>query len=114
VGIARERFTWQDGERTIHFGRDALAAALPALGAGYTLLSTPSALAMAPALASRAGAVHEVAPGRVDEIAGALLAMVDPGELIVALGGGRVIDTAKALAAAHAPAERPLVAAVPR
>ena len=57
--------------------------------------------------------MHEVAPGRVDEIAGALLATVDPGELIVALGGGRVIDTAKALAAARAPGERPLVAAVP-
>jgi alcohol dehydrogenase class IV len=68
---------------------------------------------MAPVLADRAGAVHEVAPGRVDEIAGALLGTVDPGELIVALGGGRVIDTAKALAAARAPAERPLVAAVP-
>ena len=68
---------------------------------------------MAPALAERAGVVHEVAPGRVDEIAGALLGTVDPGELIVALGGGRVIDTAKALAAARAPAERPLVAAVP-
>jgi alcohol dehydrogenase class IV len=68
---------------------------------------------MAHALADRAGAVHEVAPGRVDEIAGALLDTVDPGELIVALGGGRVIDTAKALAAARAPGARPLVAAVP-
>jgi alcohol dehydrogenase class IV len=68
---------------------------------------------MAPVLADRAGAVHEVAPGRVDEIAGALLDTVDPGELVVALGGGRVIDTAKALAAARAPGARPLVAAVP-
>jgi alcohol dehydrogenase class IV len=68
---------------------------------------------MAPALADRAGAVHEVAPGRVDEIAGALLGTVDPGTPIVALGGGRVIDTAKALAAARPPGERPLVAAVP-
>jgi alcohol dehydrogenase class IV len=68
---------------------------------------------MAPALAERAGAVHEVPRGRVDEIAGALLGEVDPGELIVALGGGRVVDTAKALAAALAPGERPLVAAVP-
>ncbi len=68
---------------------------------------------MAPALAERAGAVHEVPSGRVDEIAGALLGEVDPGELIVALGGGRVVDTAKALAAARAPGQRPLVAAVP-
>jgi alcohol dehydrogenase class IV len=57
--------------------------------------------------------VHEVAPGRVDEIAGALLGEVDPGAPIVALGGGRVIDTAKALAAASVPGERPPVAAVP-
>jgi alcohol dehydrogenase class IV len=56
--------------------------------------------------------VHEVAPGRVDELAGALLGEVD-GELLVALGGGRVIDTAKALAAARDPAARPRVAAVP-
>ena len=69
---------------------------------------------MAPAVAERAAVVHEVAPGRVDELAGALLAAVDPGELIVALGGGRVIDTAKALAAARPPgAGRPRVAAIP-
>lgn len=68
---------------------------------------------MAPALAELAGAVHEVAPGRVDELAGALLGTVDPGPLIVALGGGRVVDTAKALAAAVPPGERPRVAAVP-
>ncbi|HVF79777.1 MAG TPA: iron-containing alcohol dehydrogenase [Solirubrobacteraceae bacterium] len=88
-------------------------SALPALGTGYSLLSTQRALAMAPALAERAGSVHEVRPGRVDEIAGELLREVDPGALIVALGGGRVVDTAKALAAARAPASRPLVAAVP-
>ena len=70
-------------------------------------------MAMAPALAERAGAVHEVPRGRVDELAGALLGEVDPRELVVALGGGRVVDTAKALAAARAPGERPLVAAVP-
>ena len=73
------------------------------LGEGYTLMTTPRASAMAPALAERAGVVHEVAPGRVDELAGELLDVVDPGELIVALGGGRVIDTAKALAAARPP-----------
>jgi alcohol dehydrogenase class IV len=69
---------------------------------------------MAPSVAERAGAVHEVARGRVDELAGALLDAVDPGDLIVALGGGRVIDTAKALAAARAPGDdRPRVAAIP-
>jgi len=67
---------------------------------------------MAPELARRAAEVHEVPTGRVDEIAGELLADVEA-ELLVALGGGRVIDTAKALAAARDPGERPLVAAIP-
>jgi alcohol dehydrogenase class IV len=105
-------FIWRDGERTIHFGRGALERARSALGEGYVLLSTARALTMAPALADRARVVVEVAPGRVDEIAGALLAEVD-GDVIVALGGGRVIDTAKALAAAREPGSRPRVVAVP-
>ncbi len=68
---------------------------------------------MAPSLADRASAVHEVPAGRVDELAAALLDVVELGAPIVALGGGRVIDTAKALAAAREPGERPHVAAVP-
>ncbi|MEA2190642.1 MAG: maleylacetate reductase, partial [Solirubrobacteraceae bacterium] len=67
---------------------------------------------MAPVLGDRAGVVYSVSPGRVDELAGELLGEVE-GELLVALGGGRVIDTAKALAAALPPGERPRVAAVP-
>ncbi len=67
---------------------------------------------MAPALADRATAVYSIKPGRVDELAGELLGDIES-ELIVALGGGRVIDTAKALAAAHEPGARPRVAAVP-
>jgi alcohol dehydrogenase class IV len=95
-------FRWQDGERLIRFGRGALADAPEILGEGYTLLTTERALADAPALAEGAAAVHEVAPGRVDEIAGALRPQVE-GELMVGLGGGRVIDVAKALAAADPP-----------
>lgn len=49
----------------------------------------------------------------MDELAGELLDVVDPGALIVALGGGRVIDTAKAVAAAVMPGRRPDVAAIP-
>ncbi len=67
---------------------------------------------MAPSLAGRAAVVYSIAPGRVDELAGDLLGEVE-GELLVALGGGRVIDTAKALAAAREPGDRPRVAAVP-
>ncbi|MEA2220976.1 MAG: maleylacetate reductase [Solirubrobacteraceae bacterium] len=67
---------------------------------------------MAPELAERAAVVYSVVAGRVDELAGDLLGDVDA-PLLVALGGGRVIDVAKALAAASEPAARPRVAAVP-
>jgi alcohol dehydrogenase class IV len=51
-------------------------------------------------VAARAGSVHVVGTGFVDDLAGALLDAVDA-DLVVALGGGRVVDTAKALAAAR-------------
>ena len=93
-------FTWRDGERTIRFGAGAIDDAVETLGGeGYALLTTERAAAMAPAVVEGAGAVHMVAAGRVDELAGDLLGAVAR-ERIVALGGGRVIDTAKALAAA--------------
>lgn len=113
MAIAQQRFTWQDGERTIRFGRGALADAPDSLAEGFTLLTTARARAMAPELTAGAAAVHEVPAGRVDELAGALLDEVDPGPLLVALGGGRVIDVAKALAAARPVGARPRVAAVP-
>jgi alcohol dehydrogenase class IV len=101
-------FRWQDGERVILFGRGTLARFPEVLAPGFTLLSTGRALEQARGLdggaelIEAAGAVHEVAAGRVDELAGELRARVR-GELLVALGGGRVIDVAKALAAAEAP-----------
>ncbi len=101
TAVGSDSFTWQDGERTIRFGRGAAAEAVEVLGGpGYTLLTTERAAAMAPAVAEAAGAVHHVPDGLVDEIAAALLGEVAGAERIVALGGGRVIDTAKALAAA--------------
>jgi alcohol dehydrogenase class IV len=93
-------FTWRDGERIVRFGRGALADAPDLLGEGYVLLTTPRAAASAPAVVAGAAAVHHVPSGRVDEVAGDLREAVD-GELFVALGGGRVVDVAKALAAAH-------------
>ncbi len=93
-------FTWHDGERTIRFGPGALQDAPALLGQGYTLLTTSRARKLAPDVVARAAAVHEIGPGLVDELAGDLLPVVD-GALVVALGGGRVIDTAKALAAAR-------------
>ena len=95
-------FRWPDGERVIQFGDGALAQAQALLDEGYTLLTTERAAARGPELVARAGAVHYVGAGRVDELAAALRGAVT-GELLVALGGGRVIDVAKALAAADPP-----------
>jgi alcohol dehydrogenase class IV len=102
-------FRWRDGERLVVFGRGKLAEAAELLEPGYALLTTGRAAAAAPAVVERAGAVHEVASGRVDELAGELRPRID-GVLLVALGGGRVIDVAKALAAADPPRR---VAAIP-
>ncbi len=107
--IRAEPFRWHDGERLLVFGRGSLAGADEMLESGYTLLSTPRASAMAPAVVAGAGAVHEVGAGRVDDLAAALRPEVD-GRHLVALGGGRVIDVAKALAAADPPRT---VAAIP-
>jgi alcohol dehydrogenase class IV len=93
-------FTWRDGERIVRFGRGALADAPDLLGEGYVLLTTPRAADWAPAVVAGAAAVHHVPTGGVDEVAGELLETVD-GDLLVALGGGHVIDVAKALAAAQ-------------
>jgi alcohol dehydrogenase class IV len=102
-------FRWRDGERMIMFGRGTVSDAQELLDPGYVLVTTARASAMAPELAERAAAVHEVAEGRVDELAGALRPQVE-GSLLVALGGGRVVDVAKALAAADPPRS---VAAIP-
>jgi alcohol dehydrogenase class IV len=103
-------FTWQDGERTIRFGRGTIATAEELLGTGYTLLTTERAEASAPAVVAAASEVHHVRPGRVDEIAEELRGPVS-GELLVALGGGRVVDVTKALAAVAGPPVR--AAAIP-
>lgn len=104
-------FTWRDGERTIRFGRGALDEAPALLGDGYVLLTTERALADAPALADAAAETVLVPGGRVDDLAGDLLATLPAGDRLVALGGGRVVDVAKAVAAARSP--QAVVAAVP-
>jgi alcohol dehydrogenase class IV len=98
--MSGRRFTWQDGERTIRFGRGAAAEAVGVLGGpGYALLTTERARGAAPDVVEAAETVIDVAPGRVDELAGELLGTIAPDRL-VALGGGRVVDVAKALAGA--------------
>jgi alcohol dehydrogenase class IV len=63
----------------------------------FELLSTERALADAPGLRDAAGEVHLVPSGRVDELSAQLVDQVRFDRL-VALGGGRPIDTAKAVA----------------
>jgi alcohol dehydrogenase class IV len=102
-------FRWKDGERLIVFGRGELARATDLLEPGYVLLTTPRWSTAVPQLVDRAASVHDVPPGQVDELAAGLRSDVD-GSRLVALGGGRVIDVAKALAAADPPRS---VAAIP-
>ena len=64
----------------------------------FELISTARALADAPALGEEAARSHVVAAGRVPEVSASIVDEVDSGRL-VALGGGRVIDSAKAVAA---------------
>lgn len=93
-------FAWRDGERTIAFGRGMLDRAVELLeGPGYTLLTTSRAEATAPAVVEAAAAVHHVPAGLVEDVARELVGSVS-GDRLVALGGGRVIDVAKALASA--------------
>lgn len=105
-------FTWRDAGRTVVFRRGGVGAAVEVLReqgvAEFELLSTPRALGGAEDLAGVASGIHEVAPGQVPAAAAALTGVLAPPPQaeegvrvrpLVALGGGRVIDVAKALAA---------------
>jgi alcohol dehydrogenase class IV len=84
-------FTWRDGDRTIVYGEDA-AGAVRRLGwdSDTTLLTTPRAdPGIMPALM--------VGEGQVPDLAARLLPEAGGGRLL-AWGGGRVIDVAKAIA----------------
>ena len=94
-------FTWRDGERLIRFGRGVAAEAVDVLGGpGYRLLTTERAAAALPAVAEAAGDVTLIPGGTVPGLAAAALAGGAGDGRVVALGGGRVVDTAKAVAAA--------------
>ena len=113
-----EPFTWRDGERTIAFGRGRVAEAGELLGNRFLLLTTERAQVDAPGVAALAAQIVHVARGQVDGLAGELLEMLArPRDgRIVALGGGRVIDVAKAVASAwdeEEPGWSERVAAVP-
>lgn len=68
----------------------------------YALLTTPRAKLVAPDVSGAAASVHHVPHGLVDAVSEDLRGRVTE-RAIVALGGGRIIDTAKALAAAAGP-----------
>jgi len=105
-------FIWRDAGRTVVFRRRGIAQAPQLLREhgfdGFSLLATERSLAGAEELREAAGAVHAVAPGGVPDLAAELLGELGE-EPLVALGGGRVIDVAKAVAAVTGAA----VAAVP-
>jgi len=100
----RERdFTFRDGERTMRFGAGVLSEAPELLrGAGfgeYALFTTSRAQELSPALVDRAARVAHVPAGPVPEAAAAVRGQAG-GLPIVSLGGGRVVDAAKAVAGA--------------
>jgi maleylacetate reductase len=99
-----EDFTWRDGERTIRFAVGVAGEAADVVEREgferFVLLTTERAAGEAPGLAERATAVVHVPPGKVDEISAELLERHGDPLPLVALGGGRVVDTAKALAGA--------------
>jgi alcohol dehydrogenase class IV len=95
-------FVWRDAGRVVVLREDGVAQAPKLLAEhgfeSYELLTTPRALAGAPELEAAARAVHAVGPGEVPQLAAELLDRAGTAQL-VAFGGGRVIDTAKAIAA---------------
>lgn len=109
-------FVWRDAGRTVVFGPGALARVPSLLDrhgvSEFALLSTERALGeeAGAALARDASAVHIVGPGPVPPLAAALLERIleesdgsrhfprGPGRSLVAFGGGRVVDVAKAVA----------------
>jgi len=102
--VAPEAFTWRDGERLIRFGSGVLAEAQDLLTQNgferYALLTTERVGArVSGGIVAGAEMMVIVPPGRVDEISAELVNEVE-GRDTVALGGGRVVDTGKAIAGA--------------
>jgi maleylacetate reductase len=103
-------FIWRDAGRTVVFRQAGVEQAPQLLGEHsfepFELLSTSRALSGAEALASAATIVHEIpaaaTPATGVTASAAQLLDAVGSENLVALGGGRVIDTAKAIASVTA------------
>ena len=90
-------FEWRDGERMIRFGETALDH----LWDDAEWLTTERAQTDVPSLLrDRASAIRHVPAGAVPDVAAGLAGVVRNPRL-VAWGGGRVIDVAKAIASAR-------------
>ena len=103
--MSESDFTWRDDQRTIYFRVGVINDSPEIIVAhgfeDYELLTTERAMGAAPIeLAEDSSCFHHVPPGPVNEVAARLFEDVGDGDL-VALGGGRVIDVAKAIAAVH-------------
>ncbi len=96
-------FVWRDAGRTVLFDQgapDTVPERLAEHGFdSYVVLHTARSATEAAAAIAAAEAAHEVPAGQVPDLAAELLDATAGAERIVAWGGGRVIDTAKALAA---------------
>ena len=109
VHWATRGFRWREGPRLICFGRGLADQAGALLGeerlAPFALLTTPRAAAALPQAAADAALVVHVPPGPVPEAALAAESGLLRGQrlpaALVALGGGRVVDACKAVAAAR-------------
>ncbi len=96
-----ESFVWRDAGRTVVFRHDGVAQATQLLHEHdfglFELLTTSRGLVAGAELAAAAEAVHVVPAGPVPELAATLVETVTSKSL-VAFGGGRPIDVAKAVA----------------
>lgn len=102
AGWGEGPFVWRDAGRVVLFEEGSLREAprlLAEQGVGdFELLASGRALREAGELAAAAASTHEVPSGQVPGIAAALLGDAGSARQLVALGGGRVIDVAKAIA----------------